>query len=82
MGRRTYKYSGPVYIFETLILPHWECKTVAVNLPKAKSNIMFRCKQFLGKTPDSAVRLPGKFILMDEPEKPDIDHGTQIRMKI
>lgn len=76
-----FEYVGPVYIFETMVIPRIVYRTKAVSLRRAKSNIAFNIKKQLGRTASSVVNLPGKFTIIKEESKSSNDY-TQIRMDI
>lgn len=42
-----YKYKGPVYRFEYIIMSYWEAVTMAVSPQQALNNLEFRAKMEL-----------------------------------
>lgn len=77
-----YEYAGPVYIFESMVLPFVIYRTKAVSLPKAKNNIMFNIKKQLGRTANSRINLPGTFKLIMEDPVINKEKYIQMRMDI
>ena len=61
-----YRYSGPVYLFDTLVMPNLILETEAVSIKKAKNNFEFRAKMMLGRKPNSRINLPGKIEMIEE----------------
>lgn len=59
-----YLYSGPVYMFDTLVSDKWQGETMAVSEKKARSNLAYRYKKQTGRLSGSKITLPGKIILV------------------
>lgn len=54
-----YIYDGPVMVFNQLVTDQWVGETLAVTKRKARSNLMYQCKQALGLSGSAAVIMPG-----------------------
>ena len=54
-----YIYDGPVMVFNQLVTDRWVGETLAVTKRKARSNLMYQCKQALGLSGSAAVIMPG-----------------------
>lgn len=50
-----YIYDGPVMVFNQLVTDRWVGETLAVTKRKARSNLMYQCKQALGLSGSAAV---------------------------
>lgn len=59
-----YLYSGPVYMFDTLVSDKWQGETMAVSEKKARSNLAYQYKKKTGRLSGSKITLPGKIILV------------------
>jgi hypothetical protein len=62
--KHCYSYTGPVYIFDKMVVADWPCHTYAVSVGRAKANIEYQIKTKLGLVPNSKIRLPGKIVLV------------------
>lgn len=56
----TYKYKGPVYRFEYIVISKWEAVTMAVSPEQALNNLAFRAKAALKCSKDSKLTLDKK----------------------
>lgn len=57
----TFRYEGPVVIFDRVVQEKFVAETWASSLAKAKSNIAYQWKKKYGRTAGSNITLPGKF---------------------
>lgn len=64
MKKHCYSYTGPVYIFDRMIVQDWPCQTHAVSEGRARANFEYRIKRDLGLLPNSKIKLPGKVVLV------------------
>lgn len=42
-----YKYEGPIYQFNEIVIPKFVAYTTAISIPKAKNNFLFKAKRKL-----------------------------------
>lgn len=55
-----YKYKGPIYRFEHIIMSKWEAVTMAVSPQQALNNLTFRAKMELKYDRNSKLTLDKK----------------------
>lgn len=58
---KTYRYSGPVLVYDKIVDNSWTAETTAASVRKASSNLKYRWKKLWGLEPKVRVELPGKF---------------------
>lgn len=58
-----YKYKGPIYRFEHIVLSKWEAVTMAVSPQQALNNLTFRAKATLKYNKDSKLTLDKKCLV-------------------
>ncbi|MBE6724913.1 MAG: hypothetical protein E7576_06925 [Ruminococcaceae bacterium] len=61
---KLYSYEGPIMVFETCVASNWRGVTYATSEARARSNLTYQAKKFLGKLPSSRVTLPGRIQLV------------------
>lgn len=61
---KQYVYDGPIMVFETCVASRWVGVTYAVSEAKARSNLTYQAKTYVGKAPSARVTLPGKIKLV------------------
>lgn len=57
-----YRYSGPVYEFEKLLVSKWEAETIAPTAAKARSNMVYQFKKQNNRTAVTKITLPGTIL--------------------
>lgn len=60
-----YFYEGPVMNFNQCFISKWKGETTASSEKKAKSNLIYRCKQENGLAPNAKLSLPGKLQILN-----------------
>ena len=60
-----YRYSGPVYEFDKLLVSKWEAETIAPTAAKARSNMIFQFKKQNNRTAATRITLTGDIIKED-----------------
>lgn len=60
-GLKTYRYSGPVLVYDKIVDNSWTAETTATSVRKASNNLKYRWKKLWGLEPRVRVELPGKF---------------------
>ena len=63
---RTFRYSGPVLVYDKIVEDNWIAETTASSQRKASSNLKYRWKKLWGLEQTVRVELPGKFRLGDD----------------
>ena len=61
MGKRLYRYNGPVMLYNMLVTDHWRGETYASSDEKARSNLTYQYKKQYGLLPTAKITLPGQF---------------------
>ena len=57
-----YYYNGPVMQFDKCFVPNWHGETTASSEKKARTNLIYQCKQQYGLSITAKLSLPGKLI--------------------
>lgn len=60
---KTYRYSGPVLVYDRIVDNSWTAETTATSVRKASNNLKYRWKKLWGLEQTVRVELPGKFIV-------------------
>jgi hypothetical protein len=60
---KTYRYDGPVLVFDRIFSNHWVCATEAVSEEKAKANLSYKFKKQHNMMPNCKITLPGKMVV-------------------
>ena len=50
--------------FDTCVSDRWIATTYAVSKAKARSNLTYQAKKYLGKVQNTGVTLPGEIVLV------------------
>lgn len=58
---KTYRYSGPVLVYDRIVDNSWTAETTATSVRKASNNLKYRWKKLWGLEKTVRVELPGKF---------------------
>lgn len=58
---KTYRYSGPVLVYDRIVDNSWAAETTATSVRKASNNLKYRWKKLWGLEQTVRVELPGKF---------------------
>lgn len=58
---KTYRYSGPVLVYDRIVDNSWTAETTATSVRKASNNLKYRWKKLWGLEQTVRVELPGKF---------------------
>ena len=58
-----YKYAGPIYRFENIIMSKWEAVTMAVSPQQALNNLTYRAKMELKYDRQSKLTLDKKCLM-------------------
>lgn len=61
---KLYSYDGPIMFFDTCVSDRWIATTYAVSKAKARSNLTYQAKKYLGKVQNTGVTLPGEIVLV------------------
>ena len=51
-------------VFDTCVSDRWIATTYAVSKAKARSNLTYQAKKYLGKVQNTRVTLPGEIVLV------------------
>lgn len=63
--KHKYTYNGSVWIFDDCVQTHWEGKTTASSMKKARANLTYQWKKKNGYAPNAKVSLPGRLTMTE-----------------
>lgn len=59
---KKYKFTGAVFLFNSLVLNNWSAETVAITPKKAMSNLVYQAKRAMGYLPSTQIKLDGNLV--------------------
>ncbi len=62
--KNKYRFTGIVYLFDTIVSNNYIAETYAVTEKKAMNNITFRCKNEMGYLQQAKIKLEGQLQLI------------------
>lgn len=59
---KKYKFTGAIFLFNSLVLNNWSAETMAVTPKKAMSNLAYQAKKVMGYLPSTQLTLDGNLM--------------------
>lgn len=60
--RKKYKFTGAIFLFNSLVLNNWSAETMANTPKKAMSNLVYQAKKAMGYLSSTQLTLNGNLL--------------------